>query len=105
MKRLLLLLPLLLLVSVVTPSQASEAFILKMKDAGIRWTHDADNMGNFMSAPTNQMRLYTTAYVGSESHELRVAWDQTNLAAPWDTFRSRNSVSETVFMQYQYNFK
>jgi hypothetical protein len=102
MKRLLLLLPLLLL---AIPSQASESFALKMKDAGIRWTHDADNVGNFMSTPTNQMRLYTTAYVGSKAHEVRVAWDQTNLAAPWDTFRARDAVSETVFMQYQYNFK
>jgi hypothetical protein len=102
MKRLLLLLPLLLL---AVPSQASESFALKMKDAGIRWTHDADNVGNFMSTPTNQMRLYTTAYVGSKSHEVRVAWDQTNLSSPWDTFRARDAVGETVFMQYQYNFE
>jgi len=84
----------------------TSSFGLKMKDAGIRWMQDMDQIGNFWGSENNAnyVRVFGTAYVGSKSHEVRMAYQQNDLSAPWDVFQGRNQVGDTAFVEYVYNF-
>lgn len=97
-----------LFVFTATPAMAEEdtLFMVKMKNMGMRWTQDTDNLGNFWGSTANQngLRLFTTTYVGSESHQIGVMYEQNNIGAAWDIFNSRDQINEQVMVEYQYNF-
>jgi hypothetical protein len=82
------------------------AFGIKMKNMGFRWTQDTDNMNDFWNSQQDQngLRLFGTAYVGSKSHQVQIAYEQDSMSAPWDVFQGRSSIDEQVFVEYQYNF-
>lgn len=84
----------------------NSGFGIKMKDAGFRWTQDTDNLDNFWGSTANQngLRLFTTAYVGSKSHEIGFMYEQNAIGAAWDVFNSRDSIDEQVMVEYRYNF-
>jgi hypothetical protein len=92
--------------SMSSVASADNAFSLKMKDAGFRWTQDMDDFGNFWDGQQNQngLRMFGTAFVGSKSHQVRVAYEQDAMSAPWDVFQGRSQLDEQVFIEYQYNF-
>lgn len=82
------------------------SFGIKMKNAGFRWNQDMDQIGNFWGGGNNNnyLRVFSTAYVGSKSHQVQVAYQQNDLSAPWDVFQGRNSIGDAAFVEYQYNF-
>jgi hypothetical protein len=84
----------------------SQEFALTMENLGLRWTQDADQISDMWTSPNsgNAMRLFGTVNVGSRQHQVQVAWDQSGMTGPWDTFRSRDSVGDQVYVEYQYNF-
>lgn len=93
------------------PAMAEEfsdsAFGIKMKNMGFRWTQDTDNMNDFWqsgSANQNGLRLFSTAYVGSKSHQIGLMYEQNGIGAAWDVFQGRDSIDEQVMVEYQYNF-
>jgi hypothetical protein len=96
-----------LFIFTATPAMAEESlFAVKMKNMGMRWTQDTDNLDNFWGSTANQngLRLFTTAYIGSESHQIGFMYEQNNLGAAWDVFNSRDKINEQIMFEYQYNF-
>jgi hypothetical protein len=96
-----------LFVFTATPAMAEDSlFMVKMKNMGMRWTNDTDNLNEFWEGTQNQnnLRLFGTAYIGSESHQVRLAFEQGTISAPWDIFQDRSKIDEQMFVEYQYNF-
>lgn len=91
-----------------TTSMAEDAFSIQMKDAGFRWTQDADGMSNFWSGSqdTNALRLFTNAYIGTgKVHEVGLMYNRFNMSGPWDLFEGTDQHAENVAVEYRYNFK
>jgi len=104
MKKVLILLT--VLFAFTTTVAVADSFSMKMKDAGFRWTQDMDNLDNFWSGDqdTNGLRLFTTAYVGSKSHEVTMMYNRQQMSGPWDLFEGNDQHLENVAVEYRYNF-
>ncbi|MAZ56875.1 hypothetical protein CL653_03720 [bacterium] len=92
------------------PSIGSSESLLSIRLAslGLRWTQDMDRVGDFWGSLNNgnKMRIYGTVFLGPDvEHQVKIAWDQFGMTGPWDTFRSRDQIGDTIFVEYQYNFK
>lgn len=91
-----------------TAGSSSSLFSARMANMGLRWTQDVDQFGDFWESANNNngMRLYGTAFLGTtREHQVQIAWDQAGMTGPWDTFRSRDDIGDTIFVEYQYNFE
>jgi hypothetical protein len=89
-------------------AEAPSAFDIQMKDAGFRWTQDADAMNDFWSGSqdTNSLRLFTSAYVGTAKvHEMTLMYNRGDMSGPWDIFEGTDQHMENVALEYRYNFK
>ena len=87
---------------------SGDAFDIQMKDAGFRWTQDADAMNDFWSGSqnSNSLRLFTNAYIGTAKvHEVGVMYNRFNMSGPWDIFEGTDQHMENVAVEYRYNFK
>jgi hypothetical protein len=87
---------------------SGDAFDIQMKDAGFRWTQDADAMNDFWSGSqdTNSLRLFTTAYIGTAKvHEMTLMYNRGDMSGPWDIFEGTDQHMENVAVEYRYNFK
>ncbi len=87
---------------------SGDAFDIQMKDAGFRWTQDADAMNDFWSGSqdTNSMRLFTTAYIGTAKvHEVTLMYNRGDMSGPWDLFEGNDQHVENMALEYRYNFK
>jgi hypothetical protein len=87
---------------------SGDAFDIQMKDAGFRWTQDADAMNDFWSGSqnSNSLRLFTNAYIGTAKvHEVGVMYNRFNMSGPWDVFQGTDQHVENVAVEYRYNFK
>ena len=87
---------------------SGDAFDIQMKDAGFRWTQDADAMNDFWSGSqnSNSLRLFTNAYIGTAKvHEVGVMYNRFNMSGPWDVFQGTDQHIENVAVEYRYNFK
>jgi hypothetical protein len=87
---------------------SGDAFDIQMKDAGFRWTQDADAMNDFWSGSqdTNSLRLFTTAYIGTAKvHEMTLMYNRGDMSGPWDVFEGNDQHAENVAVEYRYNFK
>jgi hypothetical protein len=89
---------------IATPSvvSAESAFNLKMKNAGFRWIQNMDNLNGFQNG--NGLRLFSTVYVGSKSHEVTVMYNRQNMSGPWDLFQNNDRHLENMALEYRYNF-
>jgi hypothetical protein len=84
------------------------AFDIQMKDAGFRWTQDADALNDFWSGSQNgnSLRLFTSAYIGTAKvHEMTLMYNRGNMSGPWDIFEGNDQHAENVAVEYRYNFK
>ena len=109
MKKIIILVTSLFMFTLPNPVMAVEdsLFIIKMKNMGFRWTNNIDNLNDFWAGAQrlNSLRLFSTVYIGSESHQVRLMYGQRNISAPWDLiFQSRSAIDEQVMFEYQYNF-
>jgi hypothetical protein len=87
---------------------SGDAFDIQMKNAGFRWTQDADAMNDFWSGSqdTNSMRLFTTAYIGTAKvHEVTLMYNRGDMSGPWDLFEGNDQHVENMALEYRYNFK
>jgi hypothetical protein len=94
--------------STAVMAEAPSAFDIQMKDAGFRWTQDADAMNDFWSGSqdTNSLRLFTSAYVGTAKvHEMTLMYNRGDMSGPWDIFEGTDQHMENVALEYRYNFK
>jgi hypothetical protein len=94
--------------STAVMAEAPSAFDIQMKDAGFRWTQDADAMNDFWSGSqnSNSLRLFTNAYIGTAKvHEVGVMYNRFNMSGPWDVFQGTDQHIENVAVEYRYNFK
>ena len=88
------------------PAKAEEhEFVFKMKSAGVRWSQGVNNLGTFWGVRDNRngIRIFGTTYVSSKRHQVKFAYQQKNISAPWDMFTAGANTS--VILEYQYNFK
>ena len=87
---------------------SGDAFDIQMKNAGFRWTQDADAMNDFWSGSqdTNSLRLFTSAYIGTAKvHEMTLMYNRGDMSGPWDIFEGTDQHMENVAVEYRYNFK
>ena len=88
---------------------SSESLIsARLANIGLRWTQDVNQFNDFWESANNNngMRLWGTAFIGpTTEHQVKIAWDQAGMTGPWDTFRSRDDIGDTIFVEYQYNFE
>ena len=94
------------LMSAPLMAESESSFGMKMKSEGFRWMQNADQLGDFWGSENNgnYARVFGTAYIGSESHQLTAAFQQNDLSGPWDVFQGRDSVGDRFLVEYQFNF-